>query len=78
MTSKSGQELRRIYQPFDPAFGYPAASHIFYECLRCGDISPSRPDRSIYCKCRNLAIDIDYGRVSVEDHSLFKIFTEKP
>ena len=64
----------RRYIDFDPTKGYPAGKTLFYECLRCGTSIPSRPAASTGCPCSNLVIDIDYGRVSVDDHSLMRIY----
>ena len=66
---------QRIYQAFDPSGGYPASSHLFYECLRCGEVVPSLPKDSLNCTCWNICIDVDYGRIAVEDHSKVKVFT---
>lgn len=64
----------KTYISFDPSTGYPAGSNLYYECLRCGESIPSLPDDSVVCRCRNISIDIDYGRVSVEDHNLMRVF----
>jgi len=47
---------------------------LFYECLRCGESIPSRPVGSTHCKCRNIMIDVDYGRLSIEDHDKARLF----
>lgn len=66
---------RRQYFSFNPASGYPAGENIYYECGGCGGVLKSRPEDSVHCECRNIMIDADYGRVSVRDHSLMKIFS---
>jgi hypothetical protein len=71
----STENTNRTYHDFDPEIGYPAGSNLFYECMRCGDVIPSVPLDSTSCKCRNVMIDTDYGRVSVQDHILVKLFT---
>ena len=67
----------RKYVSFNPDSGYPAGENMYYECLGCGEVFSSMPDDSVVCSCRNLAIDIDYGRVSVKDHNKLKIFYNK-
>jgi len=62
---------------FDINNGYPASEKIFYECQKCKDILPSTPKESVICKCKNISIDVDYGRVSVKDPLQFKIFSKE-
>jgi hypothetical protein len=64
----------RRYMDFDPKAGYPAGESIYFECGRCGNILCSLPSDSVVCSCGNVAIDVDYGRVSVKEHSQFKVF----
>jgi hypothetical protein len=61
-------ESKRIYYQFDPASGYPAGNGMFYECLGCNDILPSLPKVSIICTCKNISIDVDYGRISIKNN----------
>lgn len=65
------------YIEFDSASGYPSGSFVFYECIKCGGILPSLPDRGIGCSCRNIFIDVDAGRISIKDDSLLRIFESK-
>jgi hypothetical protein len=69
------KETKRTYHNLDPAAGYPAGGNLFYECERCGDILPSRPEDSTHCKCRNIMIDADYGRIKIQDHPKVKLFS---
>ena len=71
----SGQLEKKSYVQFDPLTGYPAGRNIYYECLRCGDVVPSLPTDSTACTCKDIAIDVDYGRVSVKDHGKMKVFS---
>lgn len=66
---------KRSYHNFNPSAGYPAGSNLFYECQRCGEAIPSRPPDSIYCRCRNIMIDVDYGRITIQDHAMVKLFS---
>jgi len=70
-------EKKRTYQSFDPQKGYPAGKDLYYECTKCGDVISSLPADSISCKCRNIHIDVDYGRVAIKDHRLAKLFSEE-
>jgi len=67
------------YVKFDPSKGYPSGKDLFYECLRCGVAIPSRPTESIHCKCRNIMIDVECGRLGIDDHSKARLFrTREP
>lgn len=61
---------------FEPSNGYPAGKNIYYECLRCGSVLPSQPEDNQACSCCNVVIDVDAGRVSIRDHSQFRVFIE--
>jgi hypothetical protein len=65
----------KSYQSFNAAAGYPTAPNLFYECLGCGDVVPSVPEDSTQCRCRNIMIDVAYGRISIQDHAKLKLFS---
>jgi hypothetical protein len=69
------EAAKRVYYDVDPATGYPAGSDLFYECQRCGDVLPSRPEDNAACTCRNIMIDVDYGRIKIQDHAKVKLFS---
>jgi hypothetical protein len=54
--------------------GYPAAEGLYYECQRCGDSIASLPRDSTHCSCRNVLIDVDAGRISIQDHAGIRVF----
>ncbi len=54
---------------FDWTRGYPSSKNLFYECTNCQTIVPSLPNDSTTCKCSNVSIDVDYGRVAIRDHN---------
>jgi hypothetical protein len=56
----------RKYIPFDPAQGYPAGERIRYECMICGVTLPSIPKHAESCRCSNILVDVDSGRISVK------------
>lgn len=64
------------YLNFDASKGYPTGRDLFYECTICGISIPSHPDVSMGCKCGNIFIDVDYGRVSIKREKEIKIFRE--
>ena len=68
--------MGKHYIQFDPSEGYPARYDLFYECLRCGETIPSLPPDSTHCKCRNIMIDADYGRIKIQDHSQVRLYSE--
>jgi len=65
----------RTYPRFDPKVGYPAGKDLSYECTLCGDVVPSLPPESTHCRCRNVRIDMDYGRISVDDVHACRLFS---
>jgi len=64
----------RRYRSFDAARGYPAATNVFYECLRCGGVVASVQSKNAHCACRNITLDAEYGRLSIHDSGLVKLF----
>jgi hypothetical protein len=66
---------KRTYRSFNPATGYPMAKGLFYECLKCGEVVPSQPDDSTCCKCRNIMIDVDYGRMRIQEPERVRLFS---
>ncbi len=66
--------MTRQYIPLDPDLGYPAGDGIYYECVRCGDILHSAPPDPVTCKCHNIRIDVDAGRLAVAEVSEIRVF----
>ena len=66
--------MAKNYIQFDPATGYPAGSSVYYECTECGELLPSLPAYAVACKCRNIVVDADAGRVSVRKPEMFRAF----
>lgn len=64
----------RNYLVVDVSTGYPAGETIRYECLVCGDSVPSMPQHAVACKCRNVIVDVEAGRVAIKDSSKFKAY----
>jgi hypothetical protein len=58
---------KRQYIYFDQSKGYPVGGDLYYECISCGESYPSRPLDNKYCSCGNLGIDIEAGRISVQN-----------
>ncbi len=57
----------------EPKDGYPKGRNISYECLICKDLIPSSPNDGIGCKCGNIFIDLDAGRISIKNHEKAEI-----
>jgi hypothetical protein len=68
---------KKNYIPFNPSGGYPAGDEVYYECGVCGEEVPSMPKYATACKCRNIIVDVDAGRVSVRDIAKFHVFTRE-
>ncbi len=64
----------RTYLPNDFSAGYPAGELIYYECALCATSVPSMPRNAAACKCRNIIVDADAGRVAVKDASKMRAY----
>ena len=70
----NSNQTNREYLTFDVSKGYPAADDLYYECLTCVDIVPSKPSDDIACKCKNVIIDVGYGRMDIGDVGKTRLF----
>lgn len=68
--------MPRNYIEFKVLDGYPAGKSIFYECLICETVLSSLPSHAVACKCRNVIIDTDAGRIAVKSAKKIRIFLE--
>ena len=66
--------MKKTYYDYDHKHGYPVGDNLYYECMACGDIIPSLPQRSRGCRCDNVFIDVGYARVCIKDHDQVKLF----
>ena len=66
--------MSRKYIKFNVAVGYPAGDALRYECTICGETVPSAPEYAEACKCRNIIVDADAGRVAVKNPERMKIY----
>ncbi len=73
----SSHDKKRTYKAIDPDKSYPSGAHAFYQCELCGDVVPSSPKASVHCRCRNIRIDADAGRIAIRDHAHAKFFYEE-
>jgi hypothetical protein len=55
------------YFSLEHSIGYPRDAAIWFECTACGGRLPSDPPTSVACKCRNIIVDVDAGRIAVKD-----------
>lgn len=62
---------------FNPKRGWPSAEGLFYQCMRCGEVIPSKPAVCTGCRCRNIFIDVDAGRLAAEHEDEIKLFVEE-
>ena len=56
--------------------GYPVGENIKYRCNICEDEFFSLQKNAVACKCRNLIIDADSGRISVKNINQVVAFFE--
>lgn len=66
--------MNRKYIEFNASNGFPAGERIRYECGICGETLLSIPQHAAACKCRNIIVDVDAGRVAVKDSSKMKAY----
>jgi hypothetical protein len=64
----------RKYLTLDHSAGYPVDESLFYECVKCGTVLPSKPPDNIGCVCDNVFIDVDWGRINIKDRSQIRAF----
>jgi ribosomal protein S26 len=62
---------------FNPKRCWPSAEGLFYQCMRCGEVIPSKPAVCTGCRCRNIFIDVDAGRLAAEHEDAIKLFVEE-
>ena len=67
--------MSRKYIPLDLQTR-PCKEGFFYECMKCGDIIPSKPSETIRCTCHNIMIDVDAGRIALLDPAQVRLFEE--
>ncbi len=63
----------KYYVEFDPKTGFPRAPDLYYECQKCHTLLSSSPNDNTHCECFNIRIDVDAGRMAVEDHLLVRL-----
>jgi len=66
--------MKKEYITFNPDLGWPSGFDLYYECLRCNDIIKSTPSNNTNCKCGNIFIDVDSGRLSINRKFKIRLF----
>lgn len=56
----------------DPVSGFPRGVGIYYECQKCGRVLDSMSRENVRCDCSNIVVDVDAGRLGIQDNSLVK------
>jgi hypothetical protein len=69
------KRVNREYRRFDPAESHPVEKNLFYECLACGNTVHSMSKKGSSCKCQNVMIDADSGRIKIRDNAKVKLFS---
>ena len=64
------------YIAFDPKVVWPSQEGYYYECLKCGEVVPSKPKEYGRCQCGNIIIDVRAYRMAVKDEAAVKLFEE--
>src|SRR5262245_54864674 len=60
---------KKEYSSSDFSKSYPGGIDLSYECKRCGDVLPSLPTGFARCKCSNIEISLEDGRMHIESHA---------
>jgi len=68
--------MSKKYINFDPTKGYPVGLDVYFECCLCRGTLQSLPKHSVACKCRNIIVDVDAGRIAVKDIAQIKAFSD--
>jgi hypothetical protein len=66
------------YVAIDPTQGYPTGDNLYYECQLCHEAVPSLPKDKSHCECYNVRIDMDAGRIAVNDLTKVKLLQISP
>jgi hypothetical protein len=66
------------YLSFVPKGTLPTGPNVFLECLQCGEIIPLSLEKNTRCKCQNIRLDAQAGRIAIRDWSAIKLFQEVP
>ena len=68
--------MRKIIPLKDPDGTWHREPNMWYRCLSCeGEVSAS-PTESTSCACRNVEIDVGYGRLDIRDEELVEAFVD--
>jgi len=65
--------MSKRYIDCDPAARYPRGVGIYYECQKCQAILDSMSRENLSCTCFNIVIDVDAGRLGIQDDSLVRV-----
>lgn len=63
---------------FDPSSSNSFGRGIYYVCERCNSKLDSSGEHAVACKCCNLILDIDAGRISAKQPECVEIVEEVP
>jgi len=66
----------RKYINFDHSKECPSRENLYYECIKCADVIPSKPGKNMRCTCHNIMIDWDAGKLAILDYNLVRLFEE--
>jgi len=50
--------------------------NMWYRCLSCNRTVSASPRSSTACKCRNIEIDVGYGRLDIRDETMVEAFVD--
>ncbi len=64
----------RKYLSFDPAEACPAGRRLRYECLMCSTTLASIPEHTDSCRCENIVVDVDGGRITVKMPAQMRLY----
>jgi len=68
--------MKRIVPLKTPTGEYTLEPNLWYRCLRCDQTIAMWPKRSTNCKCRNIEIDVGYGRLDIREEKFVEAFVD--
>lgn len=52
----------------------PVGPELYYECTIRGEAVHSMPRDNATCKCFNIMVDLDAGRLTIKSHAYVRLF----
>ncbi len=77
MNGKKISAPRKLPIAFDPKRSWPRKDGYYYECMICQDTISGMVPTYVRCRCRNLSIDPEAGRMGAREESKIRLFEKR-